>query len=109
MEKTVVRKEDSLSLFEKIWLQGKEAIKSLQKPIAQRKIRGNFISMHDNLTADIAKLEESINNKRADIENFDLKKIMEMRANINLHKDAQKELELEYKEYLGEDLKSRLD
>lgn len=104
-----VKPSKKVSLFDAVWEKGKDAIKHLQKPIKVREIRLQFISAHDDLTQKIMKKESEINDLRADVANFDLKKVMIKRTEIQEHKEAQLELEKEYTAYLGENLKSRLD
>lgn len=101
--------KDEKSLFDRIWDTGAEAIKSLQKPMKVREIRGQFITAHDDLSQKILKKKTEINELRADIKNYDVKKVMGKRAEILEHEEAQQMLEAEYEAYLGEDLKSRLD
>lgn len=105
VEKTTA---DSTTLFDKLYEGAKDLIKKTKKPIISNQLKRSFHAAYDDAERQKDEAELAIQNARADLEKFDLNKIIESRQRVIACKEIQEIIKEEFKLMFNEEMKINL-
>ena len=99
-----VKEVVSKTLFDKLYDGAEDVLKTLKKPMAERKLKRKFESALDSATGIIDTAEYDLLTEREKLMDCDINVLLELRKSIKEATLLQAEVKLEYKALFGEDL-----